>query len=61
MIFKPLIDFSGIITQFSVSKNVRGLGIGRKLCDHIEMLARKDNRNLYLGQSNFSPVYKTRL
>ena len=34
--------------NFSVSKNFRGLGIGRKLCEHIELLARKDNQNLYL-------------
>merc|ERR1711976_69567 len=39
------------IFSLSVSKNVRGLGIGRKLCDHIEMLARKENRNLYLETS----------
>ena len=30
--------------------DARGFGIGAKLCDHIENLARLQNRNLYLGK-----------
>merc|ERR1711935_867278 len=52
------ITFAGVkrppcleIFSLSVSKNARGHGIGVKLCDHVEQLARTQNRNLYLETS----------
>ena len=38
------------IFSLSVSHNARGLGIGAKLCNHIEKLAKEQNIDLYLGK-----------